>query len=1004
MSQRILGLDIGIASVGWAVVDYDNNCLSNNQIIKSGVRIFTIAENPKTGESLALPRRLARGARRTNKRKRQRIKSIKNLFVHYFGFSKEDLFSENNIFNTKNLNDVWQLRDKALKRKLTNIEFARVLTHISKRRGYKSNRKVDEKGDSEGKKVLSAIEHNKKLLDGYSTIGQAIYQTTKDTHIRRNKKDDYNHSVSRTMLEDEVNMIFQKQTEFGHNFATTIFKDKFMEIFTKQNEFASIDKMVGFCTLEGKEYKRAAKTAYSSEKFVTLTKLINTKIIDEYDKERYFTKEELQKLIELCEVSQNPSYIKIRSTINLNEYDKFKTLDYLKIDEKAQTGEFLNPEKETLKSGFIGFHKLRKEIEKSLSKLHWQNISQDKQLLNEIATIFSYHKSDDKINEELNKLTFAMLNDKEKGILIESLIENISFDKFLHLSIKAIDKLLPFMEDGKRYDEAVKEVGYENTQGVKEKFLRALNKDEMLQMTNPVVKRAIAQTRKIVNALIRQYGQFDTIHIELTREIKKSHQDRNKIKKGQDDFQKVKQNIVDKFIEDYGREPKGNELLRFRLAQEQDYKCIYSQKTILAKDLLTQGLVEIDHILPFSKSLEDGMHNKVLCFTKENQDKKNRTPYEYFIQEQKDWHKFEIFVKSLHLRKAKTTRLLKKNFDENSAKEFRERNINDTAYMAVYIKDFIENNLELKHTGKKKVITINGTLTNMLRHNWAVGNKSRDNHLHHAVDAIIIAFATNSEVQKLSTLSAKRSGFQYTKSEEKAGKLNFVAPMENFRDEVQKSIDEIFVSFAPRKSITGEAHEQTIFSPRNFTANVKQEKTSSLSGGSKIRNVKLNDNTKIAKQSIMSRIDIFKNIETKKYYVVPIYTNDFIKEALPNKAIVQGKNKDGTLKEWIEMDNQYEFVFSIYKNELVEVKTKKETIIGYFISAHSGTGNVELKSHDNNENGIFKRDSSNMCSKSLGIQNAIYIKKYQVDSLGNKSEIKKEPRIGTKKQNKQKSK
>ena len=615
MSERILGLDIGISSIGWAVVDYDKNCLENNQIIKSGVRIFTIAENPKTGESLALPRRLARGARRTNKRKRQRIKAIKNLFIKYLNLSQEELFGKDTIFNTQNLVDVWQLRDKALKRKLTNNEFTRVLTHISKRRGYKSNRKVDEKGDSEGKKVLNAIEHNKKLLDGYLTIGQAIYQTTKDTYTRRNKKDDYNHSVSRGMLEDEVNIIFEKQCELGNEKATDLFKNEFLEVFTKQNDFASVDKMVGYCTLEGKNEKRAPKIAYSSEEFVTLTKLINTKIVDENDKERYFTKDELSKLIELSKISQNPSYIKIRTTINLDENSKFKTLDYLKIDEKVNSGEFLNPEKELFKSGFIGFHKLRKVIEKVLSKLHWQNISQDKKLLNEIATIFSYHKSDDKIKEELKKLKFHMLNQNEKQIVIDALVENVSFQYFLHLSIKAIEKLLPFMKDGKRYDEAVKEVGYINTEGTKEKFLRALNKDEMVQMTNPVVKRAVAQTRKIINALIRKYGQFDKVHIELTREIKKSHQDRNKIKKGQDDFQKVKQNIVNKFIEDYGREPKGNELLKFRLAQEQDYKCIYSQKPILAKDLLIQGLVEIDHILPFSKSLEDGMHNKVLCLT-----------------------------------------------------------------------------------------------------------------------------------------------------------------------------------------------------------------------------------------------------------------------------------------------------------------------------------------------------------------------------------------------------
>jgi len=999
MNQRILGLDIGIASIGWALVDYDKDNLTNNKIIKSGVRIFTIAENPKTGESLALPRRLARGARRTIKRKRKRLINIKNLFVKYLNISTNDIFLENNIYNDTNLKDVWQLRDKALKRKLTNNELARVLTHIAKRRGYKSNRKVQEQGDSEGKKVLNAIDENKKLLSSYLTIGQAIYQSTKQTKIRRNKKDDYNHSISRDMLTDEIKIIFEKQIEFGNNLSDE-FKNKYMELFLNQIDFASVDNMVGTCTLEGKSEKRASKRAYSSEEFVTISKLINTKLIDENGNERSFTKDELTKVLDLCKQSEQPTYLKIRNAINLNHNTTFKILDYLQVDTKKNTGEFINPEKEKFKSAFIGFHTLRKRVEKSLSKIHWHNLSNDKELLNEIAKIFSYHKNDVTIREELIKLEFKSLNINEKDILINDLISNINFDKFLYLSIKAIEKLLVYMRDAKRYDEAVILCGYKKEQSNKNRLLRALNKDEMNTLTNPVVKRAISQVRKVVNAIIRKYGQFDKVHIELTRDIKKSHSDRNKILKSQNEYRDIKKDIFNKFIEDYARKPSGNELLKFRLLQEQDYKCIYSMQHIEPKKLLETGYVEIDHILPFSKSLEDGMFNKVLCLTKYNQDKKDRTPYEYFTQENKDWHKFEIFIKSLHLKKAKYTRLLKKNFDENSQKEFRLRNINDTAYMSRYIKSFIEDNLELTSKDKQKVSCINGTLTNMLRHNWGIGNKSRDNHLHHAVDAIIIAFATNSEVNRLSKLSSKLAEFAYKKSEEKAKLLQFKAPINNIRDEVQKSIDDIFVSFAPRKGVSGEAHEQTIYSPNDFKANKKLDKQLVLSGGSTIRNVKLNNNTKIAKQSSMPRIDIFKHKTTNKYYVVPIYTVDFIKNLLPNKAIVAGKNKDDSPKDWIEMDENYEFIFSIFKNELVEVKTKKEEFIGYFVSAHSGTGALELKSHNNISSDIFKRNSSNVCIKSIGIQNALYIKKYQVSPLGEKSEIKKEPRIGTKKQNK----
>lgn len=969
MIEKILGLDIGISSVGWAVINYNKelskkNDFSNNTIIKSGVRIFTIAENPKTGESLSLPRRLSRSNRRTIKRKTQRLKVIKHLCIKFLGLLEEELFSkESSIFNSKKRVDVWQLRDKALKRKLTNIELARILVHIAKRRGYKSNRKVDEPGNNEGKKVLSAIENNQKLLSRYLTIGQAVYQSTKENKTRRNKKDEYKHSISRDMLVDEINVIFEKQKEFENDYVTEKLKSEYLNIFLKQKDFASIDDMVGYCTFEGKNEKRAPKTAYSSEEFVTLTKLINTKIIDENDKERFFSKDELEKILELCRQSEQPSYLKIKELINLNDNSYFKNIDFFEIDKKTGV---VSTKTTKFKSGFIGFHKLRKVIEKVLSPTYWQNISLNKDLLNEIAKIFSYHKSDEKIKEELEKIKFDTLNKEEKTILINALIENINFDKFLNLSIKVINNLLIFMREGKRYDEAVILADYKKIEFEKQKFLRPLNNDEQWELTNPVVKRALSQTRKVINALIREYGEFDKIHIELTREIKKSHSDRNKIKKAQEEYQEEKQNIVNHFIENYGREPKGNELLKFRLWKEQNGYCAYSgykgQEGYIQPDRLINDIkyAEIDHILPFSRSLEDGIHNKVLCLSKENQDKKNRTPHEYFTDTNKDWNKYVLWVKTLKgIRKSKRDRLLKKNFDENSEKEFRDRNSNDTAFMARFIKNFIEDNLKLNSEDKKKVISINGTLTNMLRHNWQVGNKSRDTHLHHAVDAIIIAFATQSEIQRLSTLSAKTDNFTYLKSEKKAGELNFAAPMEYFRDKVQQSIDEIFVSFAPRRGVTGAAHKETVYSK-----NLEKTKGSfEINGG-------------LAENGEVKRVDIFKKDD--KYHFVFLYPSDFLKEHLPNKSI---RN--------IEIDDSFEFIFSLFKDEFIEIKQKnKESFQGYFKFIESD-GRFNILPHFQSE---LDKKNNRFSTGSLE-----YIKKYQIDPLGNKNEIKKEQRVGTKK-------
>jgi CRISPR-associated endonuclease Csn1 len=697
---------------------------------------------------------------------------------------------------------------------------------------------------------------------------------------------------------------------------------------------------------------------------VTLTKLINTKVVLEDGSERGFTKEELEKIILLCKQSEKSSYIKIKEAIGLEKTSVLKNIEDYEIDK--ETGEFLKNKTTKFVSAFKGFHELRKVVEKTLSKTHWHNISQDTKLLDELGTIFSIHKSDKKISEALDTLNFGMLSDDETIKLKEALIASISFDQFIYLSLKALDKLLPYMREGKRYDEAVSLAGYKKETGTKQKFLRALNKQEQDQLTNPVVKRAIAQTRKVINALIREYGQFDSVHIELTREIKKSHKDRNEIKKGQEKYRLHKAETVEDFIKLFSREPKGAELLKFRLWKEQDGYCAYSgfmgEKAYIIPEKLIDDVkyAEIDHILPYSRSLDDSMNNKVLCLAKENQDKKNMTPFEYFENIGRDWNSYEVYVKNMkNIRKAKRDRLLKKNFDENSEKEFRERNIRDTAYMARYIKNFIEENLELKSTGKKKVVTINGTLTNMLRHNWGVGNKSRDTHLHHAVDAILIAFATDSEVQRLSTLSAKNEGFNYTSSEAKSKKFRFSPPMENFRDEVQKSIDEIFVSNAPRRKVTGAAHKETI----------RSKKLEKVKGSFEV-------NGGLAENGEVKRVDVFKKDD--KYHFIYLYTGDFEKEKLPNTTI---KN--------IDLDDTFVFQFAIFKDELIEIKQKNKDEIRGYMKFSLSDGRFAISHHlDSNFNATKNRFSTGHLE---------YIKKYQVDVLGNIQEVKQETRVATKK-------
>ncbi len=171
MKKRIFGFDLGIASIGWAVVDFDKEYFNQEtgeviegKIIGSGVRCFPKAENPKDGSSLAATRREKRLARRISRRKSRRMQAIKKMFVA--NGLVADLEELNKLYAMQSGGDVWNLRVDGLSRPLSENELIRVLTHLAKHLGFKSYRKASEEKDDDNGKVLKAIKANKELLDG----------------------------------------------------------------------------------------------------------------------------------------------------------------------------------------------------------------------------------------------------------------------------------------------------------------------------------------------------------------------------------------------------------------------------------------------------------------------------------------------------------------------------------------------------------------------------------------------------------------------------------------------------------------------------------------------------------------------------------------------------------------------------------------------------------------------------------------------------------------------
>lgn len=219
-----------------------------------------------------------------------------------------------------------------------------------------------------------------------------------------------------------------------------------------------------------------------------------------------------------------------------------------------------------------------------------------------------------------------------------------------------------------------------------------------------------------------------------------------------------------------------------------------------------------------------------------------------------------------------------------------------------------------------------------------------------------------------------------------------------------KKIDSIFVSKPPRKRARGALHEETFYS-------FEDEKLLKKYGGKqgvqkaidlgKIRQV----GTKIVSNGAMVRVDIFKGKKGKKgkFYAVPIYTMDFALGILPNKAVVQGKSKeDGVIKDWIEMDSNYTFCFSLFKDDLISVQKKEmeKAELCYFVGFGVSTASIQVEKHNNkfedlseNEKILYSNATQKeVVGKSIGIQNLETFEKHQVSPLGEVQKVEFEDR------------
>ncbi|MCD8025740.1 MAG: type II CRISPR RNA-guided endonuclease Cas9 [Clostridiales bacterium] len=831
-----IGLDIGIASVGSAVVLLDEKD-EPFRIYKMASRVFEKAENPKDGSSLAAPRREFRGSRRRLRRKRHRKENIKLLIEKSMGVSRECILEL--CENSSTMTDIYQVRSQALDKKLNRDDFIRLLIHLSQRRGFKSNRKADSQDKkSEAGALLSAVESNTRLLEEkhYRTIGEMLYKDEKFAVCKRNKSESYSNTFSRKQYEDEVKLIFESQRNLKNEFATAELEKCYLKIYLGQRSFDDgpggnspyagnqIEKMLGKCRFEENEL-RAVKASFSFEYFNLLSKVNAVKIVSGSDK-RPLSKEERDIVIKLAFDKNSITYASIRKALKLPDNDLFN-ISYNDSD-------FEKTEKKTKFTYLTAFHTFKKAYGDSF--LLW---STEKR--NNLAYALSVYKNDEKIICNLRENGFT---DAE----IDIALTLPSFSKTANLSLKALDKINPYLEQGMLYNDACEAAGYDfkKTEKDQRRFLPANPKDapELADINNPVVRRAVSQSIKVINAIIREMGESPAfVKIELARELSKNFKDRKSLEKFQKENHAENERIMEELKSKYGLlRPTGQDLIKYKLWKEQDGICPYSLQPIKIERLFEIGYTDIDHIIPYSISFDDSYSNKVLVMSSENRQKGNRIPMQYLTGKRRD--DFYIWVDSSNLGYKKKKNLLKEKLTEEDTKGFKERNLNDTQYISRFMLKFIKKYLETapNNTGiKNTVSSVNGAATAYVRKRWGIHKIRENGDVHHAIDAVVIACITPGMIKRISEYSKYRETEffdegtgRYFDVDRKTGEVidRFPLPYPDFRQEIEMlcsdnpshilhncplvnySTDEelkpIFVSRMPNRKVTGSAHQDTI--------------------------------------------------------------------------------------------------------------------------------------------------------------------------------------------------
>jgi CRISPR-associated endonuclease Csn1 len=820
-----LALDLGSASLGWAVFRL-NDVNDPIALVLAGVRIFSDGRNPKDGTSLAVSRRLARSMRRRRDRLLKRKSKLMAALVKY-GFFPEQVDQRKALEKL----DPYRLRAEGLERALDSHEFGRALFHLNQRRGFKSNRKTDKK-ETDSSVMKSAITGVRQALEdgGFRTVGEwlrhrmqkgqkvrARFNATRTTGEAGKTKIEksYDLYIDRAMVEAEFDALWAAQTKLNPVVFNEQARRELRDILLFQRRLRPVDP--GRCTFFPEE-KRAPLALPSVQRFRLYQELNNLRWLDDALKERDLTPQQRDAMAQALEISPKKTFQQLRTIAGLESGATFGVEDLKRQEFKGNTSSCILAKKQHFGTS-------------------WARFSDDFQ--DEIVT--------------------RLLTEENESALVAWLIEQTGVDEvraeaianvalpegYSRLSLKAIRKILPRLrEDVRTYDKAVDaaEIGSHSVLGARAtgEILPQLpyygavlerhvsfgtgspeDSDErrLGRVSNPTVHIGLNQVRIVVNELIRRYGHPAQVVVELARELKQTWEQKRDTEREQAANQQRNRRYREEIASVLGisEEQVKRDLIEKRILWEElsfdpvERRCPYSGVQI-SLEMLLSDQVEIEHILPFSQTLDDGLNNKTVSLRSANRVKGNQTPWEAFGLYEKPGFKYEdILQRAQAMPRRKRYRFAQDGMQQwrKSDQGFLDRALNDTRYLSRLAKEYLE------WICPQAIWVVPGQLTAMLRRLYGLNNpdilgwqgqKNRADHRHHAIDACVIGITDRRLLQMMSNTSAQAR---------EQGRERLLAglpmPWPTYREHVKRAVSRIWVSHKPDHSYEKSMHNDTAY-------------------------------------------------------------------------------------------------------------------------------------------------------------------------------------------------